>query len=186
MCVSIPLEQGRFFNTGANFAKTPFMCRNPFGAGTVFQCYVDLTEVMSAVSQSLWSRDGFSIKAMRIAPKIPKVAIPLEQGRFFNFGDIVEKKRLFVAIPLEQGRFFNKTVYRTIDLIVRRNPIGAGTVFQLNPLTLRGSRGESQSLWSRDGFSIYLSMVWQLLSSRNPFGAGTVFQWRTLNAVTWT
>ncbi|EEV88574.1 hypothetical protein HMPREF0198_1320 [Cardiobacterium hominis ATCC 15826] len=35
------------------------------------------------------------------------VAIPLEQGRFFN--DFAENtpRPVFVAIPLEQGRFFN-------------------------------------------------------------------------------
>ena len=80
--------------------------RNPFGAGTVFQC------------------------SSRANPGGRSVAIPLEQGQFFNitgarrwradirrnpFGagtvfqfTVADTGKTFpVAIPLEQGRFFN-------------------------------------------------------------------------------
>ncbi|EEV88575.1 hypothetical protein HMPREF0198_1321 [Cardiobacterium hominis ATCC 15826] len=58
--------------------------RNPFGAGTVFQ-YLRV----------LQSAAGY-------------VAIPLEQGRFFNNFRTAINCSFSVAIPLEQGRFFNE------------------------------------------------------------------------------
>ena len=57
-------------------------------------------------SQSLWSRDGFSIKVFAV----------LEIGGL-------------VAIPLEQGRFFNTRLRSTVVILKSRNPFGAGTVF---------------------------------------------------------
>ena len=80
------------------------------------------------------------------------VAIPLEQGRFFNFSFSKTGENPWVAIPLEQGRFFN---WLTSVKIVRK---------------------ESQSLWSRDGFSIDGTDRRTPTNRRNPFGAGTVFQ----------
>ena len=61
-----------------------------------------------------------------------RVAIPLEQGRFFNdeTQDILRQE--LVAIPLEQGRFFNRNNRRYPRLCGGRNPFGAGTVFQYN------------------------------------------------------
>ena len=38
------------------------------------------------------------------------VAIPLEQGLFFNIWRGVTRSQVFVAIPLEQGLFFNSEV----------------------------------------------------------------------------
>ena len=38
------------------------------------------------------------------------VAIPLEQGLFFNEGAIMRHNKKEVAIPLEQGLFFNTKV----------------------------------------------------------------------------
>ena len=58
------------------------------------------------------------------------VAIPLEQGRFFNPGQPATRLRLRVAIPLEQGRFFNEIAGAIIVALNSRNPFGAGTVFQ--------------------------------------------------------
>ena len=81
------------------------------------------------------------------------VAIPLEQGRFFNWSCSGASTAPIVAIPLEQGRFFNYE----LDVI--------------------GLCCESQSLWSRDGFSITSWTLSDCAVSRNPFGAGTVFQW---------
>ena len=37
---------------------------------------------------------------------------------------------LNVAIPLEQGRFFNGKTVTILILRISRNPFGAGTVFQ--------------------------------------------------------
>ena len=82
------------------------------------------------------------------------VAIPLEQGRFFNLEGKPNKNGKMVAIPLEQGRFFNKSrtfLYHTDPC---RNPFGAGTVFQLYQSMPCVPSVRSQSLWSRDGFSI--------------------------------
>ena len=80
------------------------------------------------------------------------VAIPLEQGLFFN-GDqhgtnysrgsqslwsrdyfLIHLDRLprphdLVAIPLEQGLFFNRTRGKRRAAGRRRNPFGAGTIF---------------------------------------------------------
>gem|GEM_PF-4852763 len=42
--------------------------RNPFGAGTVFQCYLNEIKVVNPESQSLWSRDGFSIDLRDVTP----------------------------------------------------------------------------------------------------------------------
>jgi len=39
-----------------------------------------------------------------------EVAIPLEQGRFFNMTQLANTSAWTVAIPLEQGRFFNSEV----------------------------------------------------------------------------
>ena len=80
---AIPLEQGRFFNFG------------------------DIVEKNVYLSQSLWSRDGFSINSTIAGRTDTSVAIPLEQGRFFNYGALRQYGALPVAIPLEQGQFFN-------------------------------------------------------------------------------
>ena len=82
--------------------------RNPFGAGTVFQFPVMFQLFAFAKSQSLWSRDGFSILLVRGDGGLISVAIPLEQGRFFNAPVRRHRRPACVAIPLEQGRFFNK------------------------------------------------------------------------------
>ena len=58
--------------------------RNPFGAGTVFQYYHERVLDRENMSQSLWSRDGFSIYYVYQQHLCYFVAIPLEQGRFFN------------------------------------------------------------------------------------------------------
>ena len=90
-------------------------------------------------------------------------------------------------------------IISNIFFTTRRNPFGAGTVFQFNnPRQFIFDYG-SQSLWSRDGFSIYIAIKASILEGsqslwsrdgfsmdktthyyrsegRNPFGAGTVFQ----------
>ena len=58
--------------------------RNPFGAGTVFQFNNPRQFIFDYGSQSLWSRDGFSILSQMLLRSASNVAIPLEQGRFFN------------------------------------------------------------------------------------------------------
>ena len=130
LCVAIPLEQGRFFNKGhAHRAENP-KGRNPFGVGTVFQ-YESKEELADMLaSQSLWSRDGFSIMIIYPFPEEINVAIPLEQGRFFNPSKNCSPIWTEVEIPLEQGRFINIRDYYGAELVM------------------------SQSLWSRDGFSI--------------------------------
>ena len=57
------------------------------------------------------------------------VAIPLEQGLFFNNIPIGIWAELDVAIPLEQGLFFNPYLGRFYPFSLRRNPFGAGTIF---------------------------------------------------------
>ena len=127
--------------------------RNPFGAGTVFQC-VFYIQVNGLESQSLWSRDGFSIIPFLFGDSYEHVAIPLEQGRFFNLRHYTALNPLTVAIPLEQGRFFNALLLERSPRQKGRNPFGAGTVFQ----SIRESKLRPAA-------------------SRNPFGAGTVFQY---------
>ena len=104
------------------------------------------------------------------------VAIPLEQGRFFNLEGKPNKNGKMVAIPLEQGRFFNYTKVCHACLLLGRNPSGAGTVFQSfqheilflgncrNPF---GAGTVFQSNWATST---------RVSTRRNPFGAGTVFQ----------
>ena len=105
--VAIPLEQGRFFNGGKAYFSAPWDCRNPFGAGTVFQSGVRIAQREECESQSLWSRDGFSMDTLTYCEG---------EGQ--------------VAIPLEQGRFFNTQAHRIRPVCRCRNPFGAGTVFQ--------------------------------------------------------
>ena len=81
--------------------------RNPFGAGTVFQLKdKDKYAGINAVAIPLEQGRFFNEKP--VAPVAPKeVAIPLEQGRFFNLLHRNASETRRVAIPLEQGRFFN-------------------------------------------------------------------------------
>ena len=80
--------------------------RNPFGAGTVFQSKI------YAIFTPLKSRNPFGA------------------GTVFQLMELIEERQQIVAIPLEQGRFFNE------------------------PATGRKHHQASQSLWSRDGFSM--------------------------------
>ena len=169
-------EQGRFFNSTIRASSSSTTGRNPFGAGTVFQSLAEARAILdqgrnpfgagavfqfffpnnvtfTVVSQSLWSRDGFSIAKKMTQQTEWEVAIPLEQGRFFNVSILTTSSRSMgrnpfgagtvfqsihgqvpissrVAIPLEQGRFFNKDVNLNIRMSPGRNPFGAGTVFQ--------------------------------------------------------
>ena len=66
----------------------------------------------------------------RRAALTANVAIPLEQGRFFNEISPEGYEFPFVAIPLEQGRFFNASLTPINKSKESRNPFGAGTVFQ--------------------------------------------------------
>ena len=174
--VAIPLEQGRFFNTSSLQQTATPAGRNPFGAGTVFQSNNDGAKMNLNLSQSLWSRDGFSIRCTHRTARRMQVAIPLEQGRFFNREKIAAEERAKVAIPLEQGRFFNKTSTPSSTAAKCRNPFGAGTVFQCYVDLTEVMSAVSQSLWSRDGFSISAILLKKTSICRNPFGAGTVFQ----------
>ena len=84
-------------------------------------------------SQSLWSRDYFLIKISAAEYRGEEVAIPLEQGLFFNASgqgaeingasqslwsrdyflmafNTEEETVKYVAIPLEQGLFFNENL----------------------------------------------------------------------------
>ena len=81
-------------------------------------------------SQSLWSRDGFSIhKRIEYVP-CADVAIPLEQGRFFNLliyglAIIVESQSLW-----SRDGFSMSLHYLSLCYSERRKPFGAGTDFQ--------------------------------------------------------
>ena len=57
------------------------------------------------------------------------VAIPLEQGLFFNMRRLKWHLAKAVAIPLEQGLFFNQVYIMQEIKCPRRNPFGAGTIF---------------------------------------------------------
>ena len=111
-------------------STSALISRNPFGAGTVFQYGKEWDAVLEARSQSLWSRDGFSMQAPCAAGASQPVAIPLEQGRFFNLTSYGRKWERYVAIPLEQGRFFTPNKSASAYDVISRNPFGAGTVFQ--------------------------------------------------------
>ena len=57
------------------------------------------------------------------------VAIPLEQGLFFNKKETTMTIYAQVAIPLEQGLFFNASPAVIQRKSKSRNPFGAGTIF---------------------------------------------------------
>ena len=81
--VAIPLEQGRFFNQVYASRSARNASRNPFGAGTVFQSKI------YAIFTPLKSRNPFGA------------------GTVFQLMELIEERQQIVAIPLEQGRFFN-------------------------------------------------------------------------------
>ena len=147
------MEQGRFFNKGhAHRAENP-KGRNPFGVGTVFQ-YESKEELADMLaSQSLWSRDGFSIMIIYPFPEEINVAIPLEQGRFFNPSKNCSPIWTEVEIPLEQGRFFNIRDYYGAELVMSQS-LWSRDGFSIARGSAGNPRPRSQSLCSRDGFSI--------------------------------
>ena len=149
--------------------------RNPFGAGTVFQYLPKALVSLKDASQSLWSRDGFSIPHDNWRYHDKPVAIPLEQGRFFNWLTSVKiVRKESQSLWSRDGFSIDGTDRRTPTN--RRNPFGAGTVFQLEG-TL-----EDVAEACRNPFGA--GTVFQCISTppmvrnmgRNPFGAGTVFQ----------
>ena len=264
-----PLQQGRFFNNGVlhcyarTYSRNPFgagavfqcttdrassgtRCRNPFGAGAVFQFNNPRQFIFDYGSQSLWSRDGFSIElgdkyarfhtsqslwsrdgfsihvllllfgsrlsqslwsrdgfSIWLSPKETIVRLSqslwsrdgfsmrqlvfggtgqLSQSLWSRDGFSIELLNPaqgweLVAIPLEQGRFFNAFSMRKNGKTLGRNPFGAGTIFQFVHPNYPPQELRSQSLWSRDGFSIFHRLICCRILCRNPFGAGTVFQY---------
>ena len=152
------------------------------------------------MSQSLWSRDGFSIRCTHRTARRMQVAIPLEQGRFFNKTSTPSSTAAKCRNPFGAGTVFEYATAQCLTASPSRNPFGAGTVFQFTYLwfgnycqvaiPLEQGRffnepsqfkfmleSTSQSLWSRDGFSMMRNGArTQNETCRNPFGAGTVFQ----------
>ena len=80
-----------------------------------------------------------------------------------------------VAIPLKQGQVFNCKRVSWCSITHGRNPFAAGTSFQLHLYQLNGQVQRSQSLCSRDKFSIPVCAVGasrrpsQSLCSRDKF-----------------
>ena len=104
------------------------------------------------MSQSLWSRDYFLIPVRGTSLASTKVAIPLEQGLFFNDhwidrdGGLASQslwsrdyfliaglrqpaRSAGVAIPLEQGLFFNYFGESNNAPVHGPKPLGAGNIF---------------------------------------------------------
>ena len=150
--VAIPLEQGRFFNIPSPHLLPDSMSQSLWSRDG-FSIKAQKEAVPDVGSQSLWSRDGFSIIPRAVLPALPRSQSLWSRDGFSmmynNFTKIVDWSQSLwsrdgfsircptgrgrpaqVAIPLEQGRFFNMT-RRTSDVYFsRRNPFGAGTVFQ--------------------------------------------------------
>ena len=124
-----PFGAGTVFQSLAEARAILDQGRNPFGAGAVFQFFFPNNVTFTVVSQSLWSRDGFSIDELRYHLAHLR-RNPFGAGTVFQYSIASSAAGFYVAIPLEQGRFFNLLIYG-LAIIVK-----------------------SQSLWSRDGFSI--------------------------------
>ena len=126
-----PFGAGTVFQWCTTTSPRLLTGRNPFGAGTVFQSDVRRDVVDLRKSQSLWSRDGFSIWQGGQVMFTFLVAIPLEQGRFFN------------------GHFIDEQEWQESQSLWSRDGF---SILKANPIRMAKW---SQSLWSRDGFSIY-------------------------------
>ena len=123
--VAIPLKQGLIFNT-PRYKPPNLKGRNPFEAGTNFQC------------------------ARIDTPQAGNVAIPLKQGLIFNRQYSFPIPQSFVAIPLKQGLIFNLIFWGITLWKLCRNPFEAGTNFQSGFWLNLPRLPASQSLWSRD------------------------------------
>ena len=104
-------------------------------------------------SQSLWSRDYFLINRHGVLLRGAVVAIPLEQGLFFNRHRLQRRPSRLVSQSLWSRDYF--LIYPRADYRATRR---------------------SQSLWSRDYFLMPKSKQTSAnAEGRNPFGAGTIF-----------
>ena len=127
------------------------MGRNPFGAGTVFQSKI------YAIFTPLKSRNPFGA------------------GTVFQLMELIEERQQIVAIPLEQGRFFNEPAtgrkhHQASQSLWSRDGFSMG---KLIPLPI-GQK--SQSLWGRDGFSIQVRILQKhLLCVAIPLEQGRFF-----------
>ena len=107
--VAIPLEQGRFFNWSCSGASTAPIVAIPLEQGRFFNYELDVIG-LCCESQSLWSRDGFSMGLFH-QPERQATSQSLWSRDGFSIVSFVKKLQLAqVAIPLEQGRFFNSEV----------------------------------------------------------------------------
>jgi len=192
-------EQGRFFNSTIRASSSSTTGRNPFGAGTVFQSLAEARAILdqgrnpfgagavfqfffpnnvtfTVVSQSLWSRDGFSIITLSMAKDFLLSQSLWSRDGFSIAKKMTQQTEWEVAIPLEQGRFFNVSILTTSSRSMGRNPFGAGTVFQSIhgqvPISSRVAIPLEQGRFFNKDVNLNIRMS----PGRNPFGAGTVFQ----------
>ena len=80
-------------------------------------------------SQSLWSRDYFLMTVSANPCATPQSQSLWSRDYFLIYSDSVGGYEASVAIPLEQGLFFNKRQAGNGKDCKRRNPFGAGTIF---------------------------------------------------------
>ena len=80
-----------------------------------FSIYIAIKASILEGSQSLWSRDGFSMTLSNAASQQHLVAIPLEQGRFFNS----EVCFSFFVFRLLEGGFPTFVICKKLGFIIR-------------------------------------------------------------------
>ena len=81
-------------------------------------------------SQSLWSRDYFLINRHGVLLRGAVVAIPLEQGLFFNRHRLQRRPSRLVSQSLwSRDYFLMPKSKQTSANAEGRNPFGAGTIF---------------------------------------------------------
>ena len=127
--------------------------RNPFGAGTVFQWIMMWITFLGRESQSLWSRDGFSIE---LGDKYARfhTSQSLWSRDGFSMNQLQVESTIKRRNPFGAGTVFQWENLYPYRLGRSRNPFGAGTVFQYRCEFCKNTFYVSQSLWSRDGFSM--------------------------------
>ena len=146
------MEQGRFFNRSEKANCVQLQVAIPLEQGRFFNGIFSLAAQRST-SQSLWSRDGFSIKVFSTFPEMKEGRNPFGAGTVFQWLSCSLSWRSTSRNPFGAGTVFQYLKPDRIGQRRSRNPFGAGTVFQLRQIEQA-----------------------EALMRRNPFGAGTVFQ----------
>ena len=121
--VAIPLEQGLW-------TKIPhFKESQSLWSRDYFLIWYTRPKTSTYKSQSLWSRDYFLMQKFAAYDDACRSQSLWSRDYFLMQAARDAYCRRRVAIPLEQGLFFNSTASATRWATPRRNPFGAGTIF---------------------------------------------------------